>query len=58
LLLVLGWIELSSLVSQMCFIWKKAAFPDGNELYKSTMKYDGDVGREQHGYPPHKELPL
>ena len=25
---------------------------DGHlELYKSTMKYDGDVGREQHGYP-------
>ena len=22
------------------------------ELYKSTTKYDGDVGREQHGYPP------
>jgi aryl-alcohol dehydrogenase-like predicted oxidoreductase len=32
---------------------------DGHlELYKSTMKYDGDVGREQHGLPPHKELPL
>ena len=28
------------------------------ELYKSTMKYDGDVGREQHGFPPKKELPL
>ena len=32
---------------------------DGHlELYKSTMKYDGDVGREQHGLPPHQELPL
>jgi len=32
---------------------------DGHlELYKSTMKYDGDVGREQHGLPSHKELPL
>ncbi len=32
---------------------------DGHlELYKSTMKYDGDLGREQHGLPPHKELPL
>jgi predicted aldo/keto reductase-like oxidoreductase len=32
---------------------------DGHlELYKSTMKYDGDVGRGQHGLPPHKELPL
>jgi hypothetical protein len=32
---------------------------DGHlELYKSTMKYDGDIGREQHGVPSHKELPL
>jgi hypothetical protein len=22
------------------------------ELYKTTAKHDGDVGREQHGYPP------
>jgi aryl-alcohol dehydrogenase-like predicted oxidoreductase len=32
---------------------------DGHlELYKSTRKYDGDVGRAQHGYPSQKELPL
>jgi uncharacterized protein len=32
---------------------------DGHlELYKSTMKYDGDIGREQHGLPSHKETPL
>jgi aryl-alcohol dehydrogenase-like predicted oxidoreductase len=32
---------------------------DGHlELYKSTMKYDGDLGRKQHGLPPSKELPL
>ena len=32
---------------------------DGHlEMYKSTMKYDGDLGRRQHGLPPHKELPL
>jgi hypothetical protein len=32
---------------------------DGHlELYKSTMKYDGDVGRKEHGMPLHKELPL
>jgi aryl-alcohol dehydrogenase-like predicted oxidoreductase len=31
---------------------------DGHlELYKSTKRYDGGVGREQHGYPPSKELP-
>jgi aryl-alcohol dehydrogenase-like predicted oxidoreductase len=32
---------------------------DGHlELYKSTKRYDADVGRKQHGYPPQKELPL
>jgi uncharacterized protein len=32
---------------------------DGHlELYKSTMMYDGDVGREQHAYPPKRALPL
>jgi predicted aldo/keto reductase-like oxidoreductase len=32
---------------------------DGHlELYKSTMKYDGDLGRKLHGLPAHKELPL
>jgi aryl-alcohol dehydrogenase-like predicted oxidoreductase len=32
---------------------------DGHlELYKSTKKYDGAVGRAQHGYPPSAELPL
>jgi uncharacterized protein len=36
-----------------------AAAGDGHlELYKSTMKYDGDQGRGQHGLPSHKELPL
>lgn len=27
------------------------------ELFKTTKKYDGDVGRQQHGYPSAKELP-
>jgi len=32
---------------------------DGHlELYKSTKKYDGRVGREQHGYPPPEQLPI
>jgi aryl-alcohol dehydrogenase-like predicted oxidoreductase len=32
---------------------------DGHlELYKSTMKYDGELGREQHGFESHKSLPL
>jgi aryl-alcohol dehydrogenase-like predicted oxidoreductase len=34
-------------------------FNDGRyELYKSTLKYDSDLGRSQHGYPSTAELPL
>jgi predicted aldo/keto reductase-like oxidoreductase len=33
-------------------------FSDGRyELFKSTVKYDGDLGREQHNYPTAAELP-
>ena len=36
-----------------------ASAEDGHlELYKSTMKYDGEEGREQHGYPNQEKLPL
>jgi uncharacterized protein len=28
------------------------------ELFKSTVKYDGDLGRKQHHYPSSKELPV
>ncbi len=32
---------------------------DGHlELYKSSARYEGKVGREQHGFPPSDELPL
>jgi hypothetical protein len=27
------------------------------ELFKTTKKYDGGVGREQHQYPTPKKLP-
>jgi hypothetical protein len=27
-------------------------------LYKSTVKYDGALGRERHGCPAPKEMPL
>jgi hypothetical protein len=27
------------------------------ELYKVTKKYDGEVGREQHGFPTSEDLP-
>jgi hypothetical protein len=28
------------------------------ERFKTTKFYDGDVGRQQHGFPAAKELPL
>jgi aryl-alcohol dehydrogenase-like predicted oxidoreductase len=35
------------------------AAADGHlELYKTTVKYDADVGRAQHGYPTMQEMPL
>jgi aryl-alcohol dehydrogenase-like predicted oxidoreductase len=35
---------------------KEAAADGRYELFKSTKKYDGAVGREQHGFPSPKEL--
>jgi hypothetical protein len=36
-----------------------AAAGDGHlELYKSSKKFDGAVGRKQHGYPLAEQLPL
>jgi uncharacterized protein len=33
-------------------------FNDGRyELFKSTVKYDGDLGRQQHNYPSAADLP-
>jgi predicted aldo/keto reductase-like oxidoreductase len=37
----------------------KSFAADGHlELFKTTKKYDGGVGREQHGYPPPDQLPI
>ena len=36
-----------------------AAAGDGHlEMYKSTMRYDADIGRQQHGFPTTAELPM
>ncbi|MBV8572183.1 MAG: aldo/keto reductase [Acidobacteriaceae bacterium] len=36
----------------------RPAAADGHlELFKTTTKYDGDIGRQQHGYPLVEELP-
>jgi uncharacterized protein len=33
-------------------------FDDGRyELFKSTVKYDGDLGRQQHDFPTAADLP-
>ena len=37
----------------------RAAASDGHmELFKTTKKYDGDLGREIHGFPSSAELPV
>jgi uncharacterized protein len=37
----------------------KAIAADGRlELFKSTVKYDGNLGRQQHHYPSARELPV
>ena len=46
---------------QMQAIRKRCApdAADGHlELFKSTLKYDAAVGREQHGFPPPEQLPI
>ncbi len=46
---------------QMAQLRDRAAFfaADGRyELFKTTKKYDGDVGRQQHNFPTAEELPL
>jgi aryl-alcohol dehydrogenase-like predicted oxidoreductase len=36
-----------------------AAAADGHlEMYKSTMKYDAAIGRQQHGFPSPEEMPM
>jgi aryl-alcohol dehydrogenase-like predicted oxidoreductase len=47
--------------SEMQFLRRRCAgvAADGHlELYKTTKKYDAAVGREQHGYPDKKEMPM
>jgi hypothetical protein len=37
----------------------RAFAADGRyERFKTTKLYDGDLGRQQHGYPTAKELPF
>jgi hypothetical protein len=46
---------------EMAALRKRCAIAAGDghlELYKSTKRYDGDIGREQHGYPNREKLPL
>jgi len=46
--------------SEMAELRKRCASDaaDGHlELFKTTLKYDGDLGRQQHGYPKVEELP-
>jgi hypothetical protein len=45
----------------MAAIEKRCAGEAGDghlELFKTTVKYDGKIGRQQHGYPTAEELPV
>jgi uncharacterized protein len=43
-------------ISSLCTYGRQ--FEDGRyELFKSTVKYDGDLGRTQHDYPSATDLP-
>src|SRR5207302_11111389 len=47
--------------AEMLAVRERCRFPasDGHmELFKTTKKYDGDLGREQHGFPSSAELPV
>ena len=53
-----GFVPLTA--DQMAALRARVAMvaADGRfELYKTSKKYDGDVGRNQHGFPPSEKLP-
>ncbi len=53
-----GFVPLTA--GQMAALRARVAIEaaDGRfELYKTSKKYDGDVGRSQHGFPPSEKLP-
>lgn len=53
-----GFQPLSSAAMQSLRDRCRSDAADGRwELFKTTKKYDGDVGREQHGFPKATELP-
>jgi aryl-alcohol dehydrogenase-like predicted oxidoreductase len=59
LMIVRGFKPMTSKEMQALRQRCKSFAADGHlELYKSTKKYDGAVGREQHGYPPSEQLPM
>jgi uncharacterized protein len=54
-----GFVPMSDMERQALRARLASAAADGHfELYKTTTYFDGKVGREQHGYPPHESLPL
>jgi aryl-alcohol dehydrogenase-like predicted oxidoreductase len=54
-----GFVPMSDEEMKTLSLRCQSAAGDGHlELYKSTMKYDGNLGRKLHGIPDNKELPL
>ncbi len=57
--IVRGFQPLTSTAMQELRDRCKTYAGDGRlEFFKTTVKYDGKVGREQHGMPSDKELPV
>jgi len=54
-----GFKPLEASAMQALREWCRTYSADGRlELFKMTVKYDGKIGREQHGYQSPEELPL
>jgi len=54
-----GFRPLSAAAMQSIRDACRSAASDGHlELFKTTKKYDGDLGREMHGFPSGAELPV
>jgi aryl-alcohol dehydrogenase-like predicted oxidoreductase len=57
--IALGFHALDAAAMQKLRDRCKGDASDGRwELFKTTKKYDGDLGREHHGFPPASELPV
>jgi hypothetical protein len=54
-----GFLPFNTAAMQTIREARRVDASDGHmELFKTTKKYDGDLGREMHGFPSSAELPV